>query len=186
MRFRGPDNGSIYGPNSEVFEGSMLGKDCIVTGDSTVFRSRVHNTSFVDSSLLVDSGVSHSHLWNCRVLNSYVKDVNLGGVTVVNALLVGEWSCDVVGLRFDRGVWHREPASAVIGEPNQRNDEPGVKVVISECQDDRYHIGCWCETYDRWTRVGYRERLGKSAGWQPAQVELAFDTFTDWRAIKRR
>lgn len=184
MRYRGPENGSIYGPNAEVLGESLLGRDSIIAGKTDIVDSLVGFGSVVTDSFVVDSDVRNSHLSHCRLLGAMVNDVDLWGVTVIKALLHGEWSVAVRGLRFDRGRWFSPPAYALVGDPNQRDDEPGVKVVISECQDDRFHIGCWCETYADWTRAGYRQRLGKSAGWDPTQIEFAFDCFTDWRQIR--
>jgi hypothetical protein len=185
MRHRGSGNGSIYGPNAEVSRDSLLELECHVRGDSDVVDSRVKLASVIIDSRLYRADVAHCTLDRCRVFQATVEYCTLTGVTVKDGAHVYGVYITAPGLRIDRGEWRGDPpAFAYIGERDQPDDEPGVKVLISECVEDRFHIGCWCLTYQEWTRERYRERLGKSAGWTPAQIEFAYDTFTDWRRLR--
>jgi hypothetical protein len=186
MRHRGPGGGSIYGPNAEVSADSTLEMECLVRGDSDVVESRVTLMSHVIDSRLYRASVAHSTLDRCRVFQATVQYCTLTGVTVKDGAQVYGVFVTAPGLRIDRGEWWRDaPAWAMVGNSELPDDHVGVRTVISECKDDRFHIGCWCLTYDEWTREGYRERLGKSAGWAPEQIEFAYDIFTDWRLLRR-
>jgi hypothetical protein len=183
MRHRGPGGGSIYGPNAEVSGDSLLELECHVRGDSDVVDSKVKLSSVIIDSRLYRADVAHCTLDRCRVFQATVQYCTLTGVTVKDGARVYGVSLTAPGLRIDRGEWWREPpAWAVVGQA--RDCDTGVRTVISECREDRFHIGCWCLTYEEWTREGYRERLGKSAGWSPDQVEFAYDCFTDWRQLR--
>jgi hypothetical protein len=184
MRHRGPGNGSIYGPNAEVCSETFLSRDSAVFGDTDIVDSVVRSSRVYDSRLY-GAVVEGSYIERCRVFRASVERSTLSGLTVLGGADVVGVCVHAPGLRIDRGEWlARMPAFAYIGERNQPDDEPGIKVLISECVENRFHIGCWCLTYQDWTREGYRERLGKSAGWTPSQIEFAYDTFTDWRLLR--
>lgn len=177
MRYRGEGNGSLYGAGVTVVGDTEIYFPSAVIGASVICDSTIVGKSVIRDSTAVESWVEDSSLERSVVAHSDIINVDLAGVTVTDAELHGPWEMRHP-IVIDRGKWFRPPAFALIaGE--------GIDIVISECVDDRYHIGCFCATYAKWTARGYRERLGKYAGWTPAQIEMAFETFTDWRAIQR-
>jgi hypothetical protein len=170
-------NGKKYGNDAEVSPDTFLDRTSVAGDRVEVYGSQVLNYStLTDDTLVINSVIKSSTLAGaCRIINSTVEDVELRNVRVTaGAHLIGPWALDEC-VRIDSGIWRKPPRFYVVKGIN-------IRVVLSECTEDRYHLGCWCLTYDKWTREGYRQMLGKYAGWTPAQIEKAFDTFTAWRS----
>lgn len=159
---------------------SYLGIDCIAQNEAAVYDSYVGSKSRIGGR----ATVIRSEVWHSRIEGEarVWGGAYLLGVRVMNkARIAGAsvWARDAEDIIIDRlmwldrGRWFAAPRYAEI-------EGAGLHVGLTECVDGRYHIGCTCQTYDEWTREGYRERLGQRAGWQPDQIEFAFQTFHQW------
>lgn len=170
-------NGKKYGNDAEISPDTVLDRTSVAGDRVEVYGSQILNYStLTDDTLVINSVIKNSTLAGaCRVINSTVQDVELRNVRVTcGAQLLGPWALDEF-VRIDAGVWYRSPRFHVVAGEN-------IRVVLSECTADRFHLGCWCQSYEKWTREGYRQMLGKYAGWTPTQIEEAFDVFTAWRS----
>lgn len=174
------DRTSSVGDNAEVHN-SSIGQNSIVCDNAQVVNASLSNTTTRENAritgcsgtvFIADSEISgESRIWGAPC----IQGVNLRNARVFgDAILIGEWALDEY-VRIHTGVWHRPPRYRLIEGDN-------INVILSECVDGHFHLGCWCLPRETWFRKGYRERLGKRSGWTPAQIELAFDTFNQWAA----
>lgn len=180
------DHSSSAGDNVEVYDSRVIKsflsdnahvsnahvERSIISGDARVVG---YYAPWPDCLVIIDSNLSG----NTRVRElACVSQVDLANVVVYGrAELLGPW-CLSESVRIHQGRWEAPPRYAVI-EGN------GLRVVVSECVNDCFHLGCWTQTYERWTRPGYRQLLGKHAGWSKEMIEAAYDYFTTWRREPR-
>lgn len=188
-------NGRIFGNDAEADATSYLDRDSSIGDSVDVSDSRLYNSRASDNALISRASIWDSSIIDkCKVIggergivivdsllagktrvygNATLHDVSLRNVFVFgDAVLEGGWNADE-HLRIHRGTWSRPPRYKVIEGEN-------IRVVLSECTDDHFHLACWCLPRATWFRKGYRQRLGARSGWTPAQIEFAFDTFSAW------
>jgi hypothetical protein len=190
-------NGKKFGNNCEVSDDSFLDRSSCVGDNAEIFNSRVVDGSVISDNARVSGALisgsnvrdnacvmgypiaeisgcdlsGNTRVWQSpRLQNVTLRDVSVFG----DAELYGPWELNAA-VRIHAGAWSQPPRWRLIQGEN-------IHVVISECVEDRFHVGCFCEPYSEWARPGYRERLGARAGWTPEQIEIGFEWFTRWRA----
>ena len=155
---------------SEITDDSTIADQSVVSGAS-VHNSYVHGQSLIlaagplyvsDSDLDAVRAWDHPSIHNCQIAQA-----SIFGEAVLEGV-----SLDAP-LRIHAGFWDHPPRHHLISGN-------GIEVTLSECVDDKFHIGCFCLPYDTWTRPNYRQRIGAHSGWTPTQIETAFQKFTEW------
>lgn len=187
--------GKVFGNDADVSADSYVSRHSSVGDFAEVFDSRIYDSRVSDSAIVHRASVWDSIIGgSSRVLGGdkgavlaecilsgdarisdsptiygvFLRDARIFG----DAVLEGDWSItDFV--RIHRGIWLQPPRYEVIQDEN-------IRVVLSECVDDHFHLGCWCLPRETWFRPGYRQRLGLHSGWTPEQIQFAFDTFSSW------
>jgi hypothetical protein len=197
--------GKKYGNDCEVGPESYLDRLSRVGDSAEIYYSQIIDSLISDDALVSNAWIEKSSIsGNVRVVGFptswpeclIVYNSRLSGATrirdragVINvdlcgpvisgdARLIGPWSLNDC-VRIHAGTWNQPPRWTLI-------DGENVDVVLSECVDDRYHLGCWCLPRETWFRDGYRQRLGKRSGWTPQQIEFAYDTFSQWATTSAR
>lgn len=171
------DRKSSIGDSAETYDARIYNSqiyDSAIVHRASVWDSSIGGTSRIlggekgavlaDCSLLGDTRISE----NPTIYGVFLRNARVFG----DAVLEGNWSIDEF-VSIHRGMWVQPPRYKVIEGDN-------IRVVLSECVDDHFHLGCWCLPREIWFRPGYRQRLGAHSGWTPAQVECAFNTFSSW------
>lgn len=188
-------NGKKYGNDCDVSADTYLDQESSVGDlaeiyDSRIYESKVYGSAFISRASIWESTITDTARIIGGEKGAVVAECSLSGDTRVSgnptlygvllnnarvfgdAVLEGDWSLTEF-VSIHRGVWDRPPRYKVI-------DDENIRVVLSECTDDHFHLGCWCLPRETWFRPGYRQRLGARSGWTPQQVEFAFDTFSAW------
>lgn len=185
----------VYGNDADVSPDTYLDRQSSVGDSGEVSESRIYESRVSDSALIHRASVWESLIGGkTRIMGGekgvVVAEAILSGSTRIannatiygvflhnvwvfgDAVLEGDWSLKEF-VRIHRGTWTQPPRYKVIEGEN-------IRVVLSECVDDHFHLGCWCLPRETWFRPGYRQRLGAHSGWTPSQIELAFQTFSEW------
>lgn len=190
-------NGKKFGNDCDVSADSYLDRQSAVGDSAEVYDSRLYGSRVSDSAVIhrasvwdsiiggtarILGGEKGAVLAECMISgdtrvseNPTIYGVHLRNARVFgDAVLEGDWSLeDFVSIH--RGTWKQPPRYKVIEDEN-------IRVVLSECTDDHFHLGCWCLPRETWFRPGYRQRLGAHSGWTPDQIQFAFETFSEWAA----
>lgn len=185
--------GRVYGNDAIVTDDTFLDRQSSVGDDAEVYSSQIIDSAVSDSAVIHQGIIEHSSIsGKARVFGGFVYNSNLSGQARVwgapiiahcslrNVFVYGE--ADISGFALDAfvrihaGHWTKAPRWKVINSPGIL-----VKVTISECTEDRGHIGCWCLPYETWFRPGYRQRIGQVSGWTPGMVEETYEAFKTWR-----
>lgn len=171
------DRQSSVGDSAEIYDSRIY--DSKVYGSALVSRASVWESTLTDT-VRVMGGEKGAVIVDCLLSedtrisgDSTLYGVNLRNARVFgDAVLEGNWELDEF-VSIHRGKWNQPPRYKVIEDEN-------IRVVLSECTGDHFHLGCWCLPRATWFRKGYRQRLGAHSGWTPAQIEFAFDAFSGW------
>lgn len=187
--------GRKFGNDCEVSADSFFDRKSSIGDTAEIYSAQIHNSVIFDEVIIANATIFRStlrdqvrviggkggiHLTDCdlsgktRIWNNAVLDsVTLNGVLVYgDCVLSGPWSLSDC-IRIHRGHWPKPPRHVLIEAEN-------IDTIISECVPGFAHIGCWCKSYEEWFRPGYRQMIGKRSGWTPQQIELTFDTFSEW------
>ena len=170
---------SSVGDSAEV-HGSIIDEGCLIADSAQVVNAHLTRTSVTGNARITGTGTHPVSISDSDVSGETrvwggpsIQGVRLHNARVFgNAVLVGEWEITDY-LRVHAGYWLSPPRHALIEGPN-------VDTIISECEGDNFHIGCWCLPRETWFRKGYRQRLGKVSGWTPEQIEFTYDSFASW------
>lgn len=164
--YRYPNGGAqCSGFDHDFSADCFLDHQTLIEG-RTVLTKTFSRCSFLKDVIAIDSRLVFAQLRDCIVRRANVVQVQLVGVVVTDAQLLGPWKLEGLA-QIHGGTWSRPPMFKEIEGGN------GLHVGLTECHlSGRVHFSSRCHEAAQWMRSG--PRLGRKLGWTEAQIKEAY------------
>lgn len=164
------DRGSSVGDDAEVYDSELISS--VVTDHAVISGARIVD-SYISGEVRVLGAVNVTNSTlsgQCRLWG----DAKIADATLHNVFVFGDATVDGFSLsafvRIHSGVWVSAPRFEILRAAN-------LEITISECTEDRFHVGCFCRPWVTWARQEWRQRIGRAAGWPLELIEEGFQWF---------